>query len=180
LLLPKGKVKFNNHHVIEEDFMNHRHIKTYIIFLLPFLLLSCSLLNKRRGHYDYLKKGVHRDDVVKKSGSPEKRSLLKGDIEAMVYGYCAAPYWKEAVFGILTFGMYTFNCYGSYVKMGLFFKDGKLVHMNGDINAAERAAVARHRSSAVNKWGQNNQRIQQEYQQGMDKVWEGHKNSFAE
>jgi len=111
-----------------------------VLVLINVLFLgSCSLIEKRRSDYSYLGAGVKKETVLEKSGDPIKRNIYDNNIELLTYGYCATPYWKEGIAGLLTFGLYNTTCKGSFVKMDLVFHNGTLVKLIDDTNQQERA-----------------------------------------
>lgn len=131
-------------------------MKTMAIILV-FSISSCSLLEKRKEHYSYIKQGISLEEVKTKSGSPVYESF-EGDETKLVYDYCAAPYWKEAVVGVLTFTTYNWNCNMQEVKMKLHFKNGVLYKLDDNINPDEREAARRSMAEAADSFGKSMER----------------------
>jgi hypothetical protein len=162
-------------------------MKLMIVFTL-FSLVSCSLLVPRKEHYSYIQKGTSKDEVIEKSGQPERREILAHG-EWLVYGYCATPWWKEGVGAALTFGIYATTCNGSYYEMGMFFQDGNLVELRDNINQAQRDAQNRATANAFqnmgNQMNENDQRerdrrlIQQEMNKPVETNCTSQKDAFG-
>jgi hypothetical protein len=113
-------------------------MKTIAILTIILSLSSCSLLHKRRSHFDYAQRGTLRSVVDENSGEPIKKNILKNG-EVYIYRYCRTPYWKEAVLGVLTFGFYNIGCRNSMGEIELLFEDKKLVESREDTNEKDRA-----------------------------------------
>lgn len=118
------------------------------IVLMLILLCSCSLIEKRKDHYSYVKPGLSLDDVKKKSGEPVNESF-HGNISILTYDYCRASYAKEAIYGLLTFTMYNWGCNAQMGRMHLFFKDGSLIRKDENGNAEARTVFAREMAAAM-------------------------------
>lgn len=131
-----------------------------ILLASIFLVTSCSLIEKRKSHYSYIKPGISLEEVKAKSGEPIYESFNDNET-VLTYDYCAAPYWKEAVGGVLTFTMYNWHCNMNLVKVNLFFRDGVLYGMQDNTNAEERAAAARAMANAFDGVGKGLERQQQ-------------------
>jgi hypothetical protein len=107
---------------------------------MVLLLTSCSFLERRKSHYSYIEHGIDKSEVIKKSGTPKYKNIAN-DSEVYVYEYCQAPYWKEVVYGLLTYGLYATSCSRSMVEMKVYFSKDKLVGLEDNSNKAERAAA---------------------------------------
>lgn len=100
-------------------------------------LISCSLIEKRRSHFSYIKPGVSLEEVKGKSGDPLTESFDQNEA-VLAYRYCKASWAEEAIFGALTFTTYNWACNKQLSTMNLYFKDGILYRSEDGTSIYER------------------------------------------
>lgn len=108
-----------------------------ITLAVLFSLASCSLIEKRRSHFSYIKPGVSLEEVKGKSGDPLSESFDQ-DETVLAYRYCKASWSEEAIFGALTFTTYNWACNKQLSTMNLYFKDGILYRSEDGTSIYER------------------------------------------
>ena len=108
-----------------------------LIIVLLFSLVSCSLIEKRRTHFSYIRPGVSLEEVKSKSGTPLNESFDQDEV-LLTYDYCKASWAEEAIYGALTFTTYNWACNKQMSLMHLYFKSGVLYRTEDGSSIYER------------------------------------------
>lgn len=106
--------------------------------LLLFTIGGCSLIEKRKEHYDYLRPGLSKKQIIRRSGSPKRRLLSTRLKDVYIYNYCDVSYLQELIGGIFTLGLYNLHCGFQDIHLQLTFKHNRLIEIKDDVNAAAR------------------------------------------
>jgi hypothetical protein len=128
-------------------------VKAVSCLFMMIVLASCSLMEKRREHFDYTKQGISLEEVKRQSGRPVKESFDQNE-SALTYRYCDASWVEEAAFGLMTATMYNWHCNKQTSYMHLYFKDGALYRTEDGTSIYER--VHRKEQSFQPKTSSNN------------------------
>jgi hypothetical protein len=101
-------------------------MKNTILSCLLFSLSSCSYFEKRHSHFKYVSKGASKDQIIQRSGDPDRVNMSK-DKEILTYRYCDVPYHEEAIFGLITLGAYNITCERQFKYISIILEQDKVV-----------------------------------------------------